>query len=216
MKNFNQFNHQRANSMSLRDSSEEQRKDSFLQNVFRILPQDLKDNSNLFKDNFESNIVNSIFNGSPVSGGIFDIFLRKCVLAFEKMMFEDLVKLQENYELYVQDQDYKLEHSGSMLHQFFDFKLKNFEFDVTQKSHRQIKEQFDMMPPDDTKFLLSSMNDCFSRFSIPAIENLRNVNTYNYMNSLHIRLGHLDQGLISLIECIKQAQNKKDNRAIIK
>lgn len=131
-------------------------------------------------------------------------------------MFEDLVKLMDNYKLYTQEQEYVLEHSRSSLNQFFDHKLKIFESDVTQMSHRQIKEQFEKMPPDNKKFLLSSLNDCFSKFSIPAIQNLRNVNTHNYMNSLHIRLGHIDQGLISLIECIKQAQNKKDNQAIIK
>jgi hypothetical protein len=79
------------------------------------------------------------------------------------------------------------------------------------------------------------MNDTYSGFSIPAVENLRkyidhslielskypnvNYSTHNSLvplSSVHIRLGNLDEGLISLIECIKLAQNKKDNQGIIK
>jgi len=125
-------------------------------------------------------------------------------------MFEDVARLLENYVLYIKDKDYNLEYSRSSMNQFFDYKLKNFEFDVTQKSHKQLKEQFDNIniPNDNKKFLLNSMNDCLSGYSIPAMESLRNINAQNHMYTLHIRLGHLDQGLISLIECIKQAQNK--------
>jgi hypothetical protein len=79
------------------------------------------------------------------------------------------------------------------------------------------------------------MNDSFSKFSIPAIENLRKYidhslidlckfsdvsyathNSLIPLSGLHIRFGNLDEGLISLIECIKLAQNKKDNQGIIK
>jgi hypothetical protein len=79
------------------------------------------------------------------------------------------------------------------------------------------------------------MNDAFSKYSIPAIENLRKYvdhslidmakltdvsyathNSLIPLSGLHIRLGNLDEGLISLIECIKLAQNKKDNQGIIK
>ena len=116
--------------------------------------------------------------------------------------------------------------------------MRNFESEVTQKSHEEIKEQYDNInvPSDFKSCLLNSMNDSFSHVSIPAIENLRKYidhslidlckynsdvsyathNSLIPLSGMHIRLGNLDEGLISLIECIKLAQNKKDNQGIIK
>jgi len=152
-------------------------------------------------------------------------------------MFEEVVELHDKYNKYIMNQDYELQHAQSSLNLFFDHKLRKFEVEVTQKSHEQLKSEFDEInvPLDHKKCLLNAMNDAHSGYSIPAIDNLRkyidhslieiaqvddaNYSTHNSLiplSSMHIRLGNLDEGLISLIECIKLAQNKKDNQGIIK
>lgn len=59
------------------------------------------------------------------------------------MMFDEVVELYDNYNHYVNSRKYELEHARTSLNQFFDHKLKNFTSEVTQKSHEELKEQFD-------------------------------------------------------------------------
>ena len=59
------------------------------------------------------------------------------------MMFEEVVKLFDDYRHYIKSEDYELEHARTSLNQFFDHKLKNFSSEVTQKSHEELKEEFD-------------------------------------------------------------------------
>ena len=206
--------------------------------VFTVLAIQLKDTSTMFKNDYEKpGGMNLKFQGDKVSGGIFDLFIRKWWLSFNKMMFEDVAKLFENYKSYVKGEPYEFEQAKTSLNQFFNWKVQKFETEVNLKTHKELKEQFDgiNVSNDYKKWFLNSMNDTFSKFSIPAVENLRkyidhslieisksNDVIYSLHNSLiplsglHVRLGNLDEGLISLIECIKLAQNKKDNQGIIK
>ena len=210
-----------------------------IDSVFTTLAIQLKDTSTMFKNDLENKLggTNLKFQGDKISGGIFDLFIRKCCLSFNKMMFEDVVKLFENYKKYVNGEPYEFEQAETSLNQFFDSKVKKFETEVNLKSHKELKEQFDgiNVPNDYKKWFLNSMNDSFSKFSIPAVENLRKYidhslieisksndvkyslhNSLMSLSGLHVRLGNLDEGLISLIEWIKVAQNKKDNQGIIK
>jgi hypothetical protein len=59
------------------------------------------------------------------------------------MMFDEVVKLFDNYKKYIKSRKYELEHARTSLNQFFDHKLKNFSSEITQKSHEELKEQFD-------------------------------------------------------------------------
>jgi hypothetical protein len=45
--------------------------------MFKLLSTDLKDTTKLFRDDFEGSNSSSKFKGSPVPGGVFDIFIRK-------------------------------------------------------------------------------------------------------------------------------------------
>lgn len=80
------------------------------------------------------------------------MYIRKCCLSFNKMMFEDVVLLFDNFQRYLVGGEYHLEHARSSLNQFFDHKIKKFESEVTQKTHKEMKEQFDgVSVPHDYK-----------------------------------------------------------------
>ena len=191
--------------------------------IFVTLTHHLKDNDAFFdEDKMTARIERTNkFEGEYLAGGIFDIFIRKCCLSFSKMMFENVAELHDNYQAYINGEDFKFQHAKTSLLTFVDEKLRKFESEVTIKSHEELKDEFNRInvPLDYKKHLLHSMNDSYSGYSIPAIENLRkfidhslvdinksselNYSTHNSLiplSSLHIRLGNLDEGLISLIE----------------
>ena len=112
--------------------------------MFKILAHQLKDSNTKFSSDYlRTGAHFPKFEGEHVHGGIFDLFIRKCCLSFNKMMFEEVVNLHENYMRYVRGEEYILEHARTSLSQFFEHKLKRFEFDVTQKPHSELHEQFE-------------------------------------------------------------------------
>ena len=68
------------------------------------------------------------------------------------MMFEDVVKLCENYRKYVKGEPYEFEQAKTSLNKFFDSKVQKFETEVNIGSHKELKEQFDgINVPNDYK-----------------------------------------------------------------
>lgn len=151
------------------------------------------------------------------------------------MDFGEVSTLHEDFCKYLKGEGFTHSHAHSSLQTYFTQKLDKFESEVTQKSHGELKEEFDKIQEWPQKYLLHSLNDSYSGQSIPAFDNLRRYidrtlvqmsknrgiehETHNSVmpySSMNIRLGNLDEGLISLIECIKLAQNKKDNYCLIK
>ncbi len=104
-----------------------------------------------------------------IDGSLFDVFLRQCTLTFAWMMFGDVCKLYENFQLFKENKAYDFEDSNlDVSHKFNS--MQNMESIVTQKSYKEISAEIESIknPATSLKTLLHSMNDTFSNYSIPA------------------------------------------------
>eukprot|EP00347_Sterkiella_histriomuscorum_P022054 403331848 len=180
--------------------------------------------------------------GSVVSfdcGSVIDLFLRRVLFSFSTMMFEDLYKLFENFVAYRENREYKQLYAKVNLDYWAEDKAFVLENESIKKDYKRVKQEIDSVkaPKFYQKELLYSINDYLGKKDVESVYNLHKYFDYNLnfidrsaakpthlvkvhqpelnMAGMQLRLGMLDQALLSVLETIRISQNKNDHEAIL-
>jgi len=168
--------------------------------------------------------------------------MRRCLLAFNQMLFEDLQRLYSAFMAYKEGQPYRIiRQSRLQLDSWAEDKTARMENESLSKSHADFSADIDRAVGNAPKFykkhLLHSLNDGLGKRDLESLSKLHRYFDYNLnfvdlhaakplhqvkvhqpelnLAGMQLRLNHIDQALLAVLETIRISQNKNDHEAIL-
>ena len=114
-------------------------------------------------------------------GSSLDMFIKRCAFSFSTLMFEDLQKLFDCFQLYKEGKEYHFNVSTMVMDYWAEEKASNMENESISKDYESTKKELSQIdgPKFNKKHLLRSINDCLGRKDLESISSLHQYFDYN-------------------------------------